>query len=223
MSKIDPKFISQLMTTDAELNAALALKQSLAEKNQPNGYAGLDSNGRVLAANLPVTQSSSTVTPAGVISYYPSETAPSGWLICDGSAVSRSVYADLFSAIGTRFGDGDSLTTFNLPNASGVYIRGSGIQSFSGKTYSATFGAKQTDLFKTHKHRMAPGTGNTTANTSNTPRRYPDISNGVQANFAVYTDTPVDSSTANGNNSPTADGGAETRPASLVLTTIIKF
>lgn len=44
---------------------------------------------------------------------------PSGWLFCDGAAVSRTTYAELFSAIGTTYGVGDSSTTFNLPNFRG--------------------------------------------------------------------------------------------------------
>lgn len=51
---------------------------------------------------------------------------PAGWLRCDGSAVSRSVYARLFAITGTTFGAGDGSTTFNLPNltapASTMYI-----------------------------------------------------------------------------------------------------
>ena len=44
------------------------------------------------------------------------QTAPAGWLICQGQAVSRATYAALFAAIGTAYGAGDGSTTFNLPN-----------------------------------------------------------------------------------------------------------
>ena len=54
--------------------------------------------------------------PAGFIGYYGGSYAPSGWLVCDGSAISRVTYADLFSAIGDTFGEGDGSTTFNLPD-----------------------------------------------------------------------------------------------------------
>lgn len=54
-------------------------------------------------------------TPPGMISQFGGTTAPSGWLECDGSAVSRTTYADLFSAIGTTYGAGNGTTTFNLP------------------------------------------------------------------------------------------------------------
>lgn len=54
--------------------------------------------------------------PIGSIVYFGSNTPPEKWLICDGSEVSRTTYADLFAVIGTTFGFGDSSTTFNLPN-----------------------------------------------------------------------------------------------------------
>ena len=57
--------------------------------------------------------------PAGVISMYGGSNAPSGWLICDGRAVSRTTYSRLFSAIGTTYGAGNGSTTFNLPNLKG--------------------------------------------------------------------------------------------------------
>ena len=59
------------------------------------------------------------ITPAGVVLPYAGATAPSGWLLCDGSAVSRTTYANLFAAIGTAFGTGDGSTTFNLPDLRG--------------------------------------------------------------------------------------------------------
>ena len=60
-------------------------------------------------------------TPAGVVMEFDGPTAniPSGWLVCDGSAVSRTTYARLFAAIGTLHGAGDGTTTFNLPDRRG--------------------------------------------------------------------------------------------------------
>ena len=52
----------------------------------------------------------------GVVSPYAGSSAPSGWLICDGSAVSRTTYASLFAITSTTFGVGDGSTTFNLPD-----------------------------------------------------------------------------------------------------------
>lgn len=55
----------------------------------------------------------------GSIIAWGSDTLPTGWLLCDGSAVSRTTYADLFAVIGTNFGTGDGSTTFNLPDLRG--------------------------------------------------------------------------------------------------------
>ena len=77
--------------------------------------------------------------PVGSVFWLATQTAPEGYLICDGSAASRTEYADLFAAIGTTFGAGDGSTTFALPNLRAAFIRGAGSQN----GYSATFGEKQ--------------------------------------------------------------------------------
>ena len=73
------------------------------------------------------------LTP-GFIAPFAGSTAPAGWLVCDGSAVSRTTYAKLFAVIGTTYGEGDGNTTFNLPDYStallltgtGVGVKGNG-------------------------------------------------------------------------------------------------
>ena len=62
--------------------------------------------------------------PAGTMQMFAGNTIPAGWLLCDGSAVSRTDYAKLFSAIGTIYGAGDGSTTFALPNLVGRFIEG---------------------------------------------------------------------------------------------------
>lgn len=52
----------------------------------------------------------------GVVLSYAGDTPPVGWLMCDGSEVSREIYSNLFSVIGTKYGNGDGSSTFNLPN-----------------------------------------------------------------------------------------------------------
>ena len=54
--------------------------------------------------------------PVGIVQAFAGTTTPQGWLLCDGSAVSRTTYAKLFSVIGTTYGSGNGSTTFNLPN-----------------------------------------------------------------------------------------------------------
>ena len=53
---------------------------------------------------------------AGIVQWFAGKTAPKGWLVCDGSAISRTDYDELFEVIGTTYGAGDGSTTFNLPN-----------------------------------------------------------------------------------------------------------
>lgn len=62
--------------------------------------------------------------PTGAIMAFGVTTIPDGWLLCNGANVSRTTYAALFSAIGTRFGAGDGSTTFTLPNLDGRFLQG---------------------------------------------------------------------------------------------------
>lgn len=64
------------------------------------------------------------LTPVGVVECFARAAAPGGWLACNGAAVSRTTYADLFAAIGTTFGAGDGSTTFTLPDLRGEFVRG---------------------------------------------------------------------------------------------------
>lgn len=83
------------------------------------GTAGtvLTSNG---AGAAPSWQAAaSTSIPSGVMMAYGGTSAPSGWLLCDGSAVSRTTYSTLYAIVGTAFGVGDGSTTFNLPDLRG--------------------------------------------------------------------------------------------------------
>jgi hypothetical protein len=63
-------------------------------------------------------------SPTGSITAFVTTTAPDGWLLCDGAAVSRTTYADLFTIIGTRFGAGNGSSTFNLPSLNGIFLVG---------------------------------------------------------------------------------------------------
>lgn len=76
----------------------------------------------------------------GAIIEWPSDTVPAGYLLCDGSAVSRTTYADLFAVIGTTYGVGDGSTTFNLPNRQQKFGLGKAA-SGTGATLGETGGA----------------------------------------------------------------------------------
>lgn len=65
-----------------------------------------------------------TGSEIGTVSAFAMPTPPTGWLVCDGSAISRTEYADLFATIGTLWGHGDEVSTFNLPDPRGEFVRG---------------------------------------------------------------------------------------------------
>lgn len=64
------------------------------------------------------------ILPPGIIIPYAGVSVPPGWLLCDGSAISRTAYGGLFSFIGSNWGNGDGSTTFNLPDLRGRFLRG---------------------------------------------------------------------------------------------------
>lgn len=97
--------------------------------------------------------------PAGVVDMFAGSTAPSGYLLCDGSAVSRSTYSKLFTAIGTTYGSGDGSTTFNLPNIKGKVPVGYNSAETEFNALGKTGGEKAHTLtiaeMPSHKHGIA--------------------------------------------------------------------
>ena len=83
----------------------------------------------IVGGNITATSITATgfnIIPPGCLMMYPSNTPPSGWLLCNGSAVSRLTYSALFAIIGTTYGTGDGSTTFHLPDMRGRTPIGTG-------------------------------------------------------------------------------------------------
>lgn len=98
--------------------------------------------------------------PVGAIQAYGGATAPSGWLLCQGQAVSRTEYIELFKAIGTAFGEGDSSTTFNIPDLREATTKGTGLSGKSDNHYSengVTLGEFIEDRLQSHTHGIRNG------------------------------------------------------------------
>jgi microcystin-dependent protein len=120
-----------------------------------DGALAADSDGRV-ATQKATKAYVNAQTPTGVILPYGGTSAPTGYLLCDGTAVSRTTYAALFGIIGTAYGTGDGSTTFNVPDLRGYVPVGykSGDSDFG--TLGGAVGAKTHTLQVTeipaHKH-----------------------------------------------------------------------
>ena len=84
--------------------------------------------------------------PTATIIQNASSVVPSGFLYCDGTAVSRTTYSNLFNRLGTTYGAGNGTTTFNVPNFKGAFLRGASSQVVGGVTYAGgTVGTAQQD------------------------------------------------------------------------------
>ncbi len=102
----------------------------------------------------------SVIMPAGVINIFAGSISPDGYLICDGSPVSRTEYADLFAVIGTTYGEGDGSTTFNLPDLqSRIPVGISAEPEFDelGKTGGAKDHVLTVDEMPAHSHAGSTG------------------------------------------------------------------
>lgn len=96
--------------------------------------------------------------PAGMIMQYTGSTAPTGWLLCDGSiynASSNSIYQELFNVIGNQFG-GTTNANFKVPDYRGMFLRGAGTNAQPGyTTYTGqTLNTQQTHATQTHTHTI---------------------------------------------------------------------
>ena len=92
-----------------------------------------------------------TITaPTSSITAIPVNSVPTGYLECNGAAISRATYADLFAVIGTNYGVGDGSTTFNLPDLRGEFIRG--FDNGRGIDSGRLIGSPQADELKAHAH-----------------------------------------------------------------------
>lgn len=153
--------------------------------------------------------------PPGQVSYFAMETPPAGWLRCDGALVSRTTYAALFAALGTRFGAGDNSTTFRLPDLRGEFIRG--WDNGRGVDAARQLGSSQASMVGPHTHSI------TTT----------DIINPTAA--FIYNDGSGDT-VVSSDNAPAGSGkvqiarfftdpntGTDTRPRNVALLGCIKF
>jgi len=122
INKIEAELGINPSGASATVVARFATLQAISEKGVANGYAALDGTGKVPSAQLPTIQS----IPTGGVMAFAGTGAPTGFLLCDGAAVSRTTYSALWTLLGTLYGAGDGSTTFNLPDYRGRSLVGLG-------------------------------------------------------------------------------------------------
>lgn len=169
------------------------------------------------------------LAPIGSVLAWTTNTAPTGWLECDGSAVSRTTYATLFGLVGDDFGAGDGSTTFNIPDLRGEFVRGwdhgkgsdpnSGTRTNRGDgTTGDAVGTKQAtaNLLHGHAWRANNGSGGSWSS-SGTGGIVLDDSGGV-TDQAAFTGTLSNTT----GEQITGSGGSESRPRNVNLMYIIR-
>jgi microcystin-dependent protein len=169
------------------------------------------------------------VNPAGCIVMFGGTTAPTGWLLCDGSTVSRTTYAVLHSVIGSNYGSGNGSTTFHLPDMRGRFARGrdggatgSGrdpnrttrIASNTGGNTGDAVGSLQIDAFQSHTHNLRA---------ANAYTFFPGLAKVGNTDAATDVIWPTVSSPIDDGVGGTSRCSTETRPVNVYVNYIIKF
>jgi len=210
--------IRELMAQLKDFQAGNHASNQLAAAGGGTGLSSSGTSGNVLTSNgTGWVSSTPTYVPTGGMMMWGTASAPTGYLLCNGSAVSRSTYSALFAVIGTAFGSGDGSTTFNLPDFRDRFPVG------AGTTYSAnsTGGSKDaitvahthtgtTDSNGAHQHLVVASVGNTGAPSPGTGPTV-DGSNSVSAfGWSANSESYILAGTSGPNAGLSSSAGAHT-------------
>jgi len=195
--------LSGALTGNASTATALATARDLSLTGDVTGtLSGFNGTSNVSGA---MTLSAAAVRlvalPAGSIIQFAASSPPSGYLVCNGSAVSRVTYAALFAAVGTVWGVGDGSTTFNLPDLRGEFIRG--WDNGRGIDPARAFASSQADELEAHVHSVSP------------PSCSSDGGSGLTVSGSTGSETITAYDTG-------LTGGTETRPRNVAVVFLIK-
>ena len=162
--------------------------------------------------------------PVGSVFNLATTTVPSGYLECNGAAVSRSTYDALFASISTTWGSGDGSSTFNLPDLRGQFVRGWANTKTNTGDDGRSFASTQSDQNKSHNHTITdPGHVHTT--TVDNSKLFP-AAGGTTISYGgagSYPGTVFTMSSATTGITLADQGGTEVRVKNSALMYVIKF
>ena len=175
----------------------------------PNG-----DNSKKLANTEFIQALANILVPTGCVHAFAGRTTPQGWLLCDGSAVSRTDYAALFAVIGTTYGAGNGSSTFNVPNLVDKFVEGS---ATAGTVKSAGL----PNITGTFQNRYPWDTAEAEATGA---FEYPPASNPTYAQAFTNKAVNYNSVSFNANKSNSIYGNSTTvQPPALTMRYIIKY
>lgn len=154
---IDTSVIEHLAARKGDyefLRARATTKEDVELGNLPNAKSDNpnDVSSEILAttAALKALRDQVEGNMVGMLAFFDLDGPPEGWIRANGAAVSRTVYARLFAKIGTRYGAGDGVTTFNVQDVRGRFIRS--LDEGRGLDFGRTRGSLQADEYRSHAH-----------------------------------------------------------------------
>lgn len=150
--------LATVATTPANTEATY-LKKTRNLSDVPDKATARVNLGLTSSATAPAGFFVENSSMVGQVAQFATPTAPTGWLACNGAAVSRTTYASLFTAIGTLYGVGNGTTTFNLPDCRDEFVRG-----WTGS--SASVGTKFAQSIQSHTHTASTSGGGAHSHTA---------------------------------------------------------
>ena len=198
--------------------------------NAPGRWVGINVNNdgemtpRTRLGSMPYSIKSGNGNPVGSIQPFAGESAPAGWLICDGSEINRNEYRSLFDIIGEKFGSGNGTTTFNLPDFRGEFLRG--WDNGRGRDPDAlsrnggdNIGSTQDDAFQGHGHNIWLQFGNAAHPNYPPGGQYSFVGN--DPNYGPHGGKIINPTSIGSFGSPRYT--SETRPKNVYVNFIIKY
>jgi microcystin-dependent protein len=211
----DPDKVVSGAEIDNEFNSIASAVTSKADKvaaATTDNLAALDANGNLKDSGGSIV---SVAPPVGSITMYGGSSAPSGWLYCNGQNVSRTTFANLFSAIGETFGAGDGSSTFSLPDLRDRFPLGDNSNGGADASRVDNFSTGLGDTGGADEHQL------TEAEMPSHSHSVPVVREGSNLLNRIATDTEVDAGTKQ-TNSTGGDQAHNNMPPFLAVSFIIK-